>query len=152
MTEKDLMAQPLAKATETIDGHAFTIVVPTGLDTDRSKTYVYWRSKSSFDLPTVSVIYSDMPMTPGEKGPGLSVPEEGQREIARNEALPEGGYLQLDQRKDHRYVELELCRPAAGGSMCCDVQQRVGAKDPPIADYPAVLVWAEKICRSLAPG
>ena len=148
VTDRQLAAAPL----EAVDAKAgtlgFSIQLPRSLlgAAQIDRTNVSWEPKhASFDTPSFTVLFLDMP--PADLGMDQPMGEDAaDRVIARNEHLPGGGYLQLDQRKDHAFFELKVCKPAPGGQLCCDVIQRT---DKPIDGFAEIVAQAEKICTSV---
>lgn len=152
LTNQELVTAPLASVTSQAGTVAFTIDLPISLlkPAEVKDSYSTWEPKGAwFDTPSFTVTAVGMPMGPDEVGlpmPMAGSEEEAQaRVIARAEKLPDGGYIHLDQRKDERFFELEVCRPDHD-TVCCSVMQRA---DKPIAAFKETLQMAEKICRSM---
>ena len=110
--------------------------------------YSTWEAKAAwFDTPTISVQFSEFPMSPDSTGDTEPLGDDAKdRVIARAEKLADGGYLNLDERKDKQFFRLEVCRPAHDGKLCCSVVQR---SDKPLDAFDEIVGFAEKICKSM---
>ena len=152
VTSHELATAPLETATGTIGAMGFSLQLPVSLlrPAKLEGTNVTWEPKKAWlDTPDFTVSFLDMPLPEDSTGTPTPISDEGSaREIARAEKLPGGGYLHLDQRKDHAFFELEVCRPVTGGQLCCSVIQRA---DKPIAGFTEIVGLAEKVCTSLKP-
>ena len=150
VTSHELATAPLENATGKAGAQAFSIQLPLSVlkPAKAEGTNVSWEPKKAWlDTPDFLVSFLDMPMTPDSTGMPMPMGTDGSdREIARAEKLPDGGYIHLDQRKDHAFFELEVCRPVPAGQLCCNVIQRA---DKPIDGFAEIVGLAEKVCRSL---
>ncbi len=112
--------------------------------------YVTWEVQQAWtDTPGFTVQLRPAPLP--AQHTGASEPfgsDAAERAIVRAELLPEGGYLNVDQRKDKKYVMVEVCRPVPSGRLCCTVQQRASE---PIAGFAELVGLAEKVCTSMKP-
>jgi len=154
---KELVAAKLESVASTAQGHAFTVDLPASLlkKPEVKGAYATWSPKKEwFDSPSFTVQYSDIPLIDGSTGMDKPIGQDAdQRKIVRAEKLPDGGYLNIDQRTDHAFVLVEVCRPAPGGSMCCHVTQRVDdRKKETIEDFDQAVALYTKICTSMKPG
>ncbi len=152
ITNHALATTPLQPFTGKAGSVAFSIQVPLAElkapETDRA--YVTWEAKRGwFDTPSFTVQFNELPFSPDSTGDTQPFGDDAKdRTIARAEKLPDGGYLNLDQRTDHAFFRLEVCRPAASGSLCCAVSQR---SDKPLESFDEIVAFAEKVCRSMKP-
>lgn len=155
MSNHAVAATPLQSVTEKTgkgdaSGVAFTIDLPMAAlgAPERTDTAVSWEPKKAWlDSPTFTILYSDMPMQADDTGDPEPFGEDAkERVIARAEKLPDGGYLNLDQRNDHRFFNLEVCRPVPKGKLCCTVIER---GDKPLDAFDEIVGLAEKVCRSM---
>ncbi|HVV86682.1 MAG TPA: hypothetical protein VHE35_26670 [Kofleriaceae bacterium] len=153
VSTKELVAAPLVSTSATAGGKPFTVDLPTSLlkKPEVKDAYATWAPTHEwFDSPGFTVQYMDMPLREGSTGPSEPMGQDAaDRKIVRAEALPGGGYINVDQRTDKKFVALQVCRPAPGGYMCCSVTQRA---DKPIDDFDAAVALYAKICTSLKPG
>jgi hypothetical protein len=153
ITNKEILAAPLTQVTSKAAAVTFTIDLPASVlkPAEVKGSYSAWEPKAAwFDTPSFTVVMVDFPMSPDSTGTTIPMAgddeERAARVIARAEKLPDGGYINLDQRKDQKFYELEVCRPQGGGSLCCHLIQR---DDKPIAEFDAMVQLAEKVCRSM---
>ena len=153
VTTKELVAAPLVSTSSTAGGKPFTIDLPASLlkPPEVKDAYATWAAREEwFDSPGFTVQYGELPLDDTDTGPTTPMGEDAaDRKIARADKLPGGGYLNVDQRTDHKFVVVEVCRPASGGHMCCTVTQRA---DKPIDDFDAAVAVYTKVCTSLKPG
>lgn len=154
VSTKELVAAPLVSTTSTAAGKPFTIELPGSLlkPPEVKGAYSTWSPTHEwFDSPGFTVQYSDLPLAPDGTGPSTPIGQDAaDRKIVRAEKLPGGGYINVDQRTDKKFVAVEVCRRASdGGAMCCTVTQRA---DKPIEDFEAAVALYTKICMSMKPG
>jgi 3-oxoadipate enol-lactonase len=152
VTIKELAAAKLETVEGTAGGKAFTIDLPKSLlkKPEVSGAYSTWEpQKAWFDTPDFTVQFNDMPMSPDSTGSPTPIGDDAaKRKIVRAEKLPDGGYINLDARDDKAFYNLEVCRPAFGGALCCTMIQRA---DKPIDGFADAIALGEKICRSMKP-
>ena len=153
----ELAATPLQSVTEKTgtgsnDVAGFTIDLPVALlgVPDRDAASISWEPKKAWlDSPTFTILYNDIPMEPDDTGDKEPFGDDAaERKIVRAERLPDGGYLNLDQRNDHKFFKLEVCRPLAKGTLCCSVIER---SDKVLDAFTEIVGLAEKVCRSMKP-
>jgi hypothetical protein len=152
VTDRALVAAPLETVNAKAGPLAFSIQLPMSLlaAPEVEGVNVEWEAKHGpMDAPSFTVTSLDTPLGPDDLGLTQPIGDDAaDRVVARNEHLPGGGYLQLDQRKDHAFFDLTVCKPAPGGHVCCSVIQRTRQ---PIDGFAEMVGLAEKICRSVTP-
>jgi len=143
---KKLATSPQVKTVGTARAFKFTIALPAGARPTTSGDYTTYELGNPMTGVTVTVRYYDS-MFAGDSAPMGQ--DAADRVMARQEALPDGGHVTLDVRKDHRFFAFELARKVGDAVIGCTIIQRVQA---PIEDFDAVTTWAETACRSVAPA
>lgn len=150
VSNQTLVKTPLQNVASTAATVAFTIDLPMAelKPSEVKDAYSTWEPKKAwFDTPSFTVVFSDFPMSPDSKGPTEPIGDDAKdRVIARNEKLPDGGYIALDKRTDQKFFVLQVCRPVNNGGLCCSVSQRA---DKPIEAFDEIVAFAEKVCRSM---
>ncbi|MDB4954049.1 MAG: hypothetical protein JWO36_1618 [Myxococcales bacterium] len=153
VSNKALIAAPLSTVTSKAGTIEFTIDLPVSLlkPAELSGVNATFNPKDEWlDTPSFTVMFNEFPMSPDDVGEKQIISDGGEeaanRVIARAEKLPDGGYINVDQRKDEKYLRLEVCRPQSGGKLCCSLQQRA---DKPIEAFKDMLQLGEKACRSM---
>ncbi|HUS28349.1 MAG TPA: hypothetical protein VMZ53_07570 [Kofleriaceae bacterium] len=150
ISNHELASTPLQNVASTAGTVAFTIDLPSAAlkPPEVKGAYSTWEPKKAwFDTPSFTVLFSEMPMSPDATGDSQPLGDDAKdRTIARAEKLPDGGYINVDQRTDHAFFKLEVCRPVNNGSLCCSVIQRA---DKPIDSFDESLKMAETICTSM---
>lgn len=149
-TNAQIIAAPLVAIDSTADGKPFSIQLPLGVlkKAEVNGAYSTWHVKQDWlTTPSFTVTASAMKMKDGETGDATPMGNDvSERVIARAEALDDGGYINLDERKDHAFFNLEVCRPSGEGRLCCSVMQR---DKNPIASYAEMVAFAEKVCKTM---
>lgn len=150
ISNEALAAAPLQNVAAKAGGVDFAIDLPVSelKPAEIKDAYATWEPKKAwFDTPSISVVFSEMPMSPDATGESTPIGDDAKdRAIVRAEKLPDGGYLNLDARNDHAFFALEVCRPLAAGKLCCSVIQR---SEKPLDGYDKIVGFAEKVCRSM---
>ena len=152
VTTQELVAAPLVSTASTAGGHAFTIDLPASLlkKPEVKDAYATWEPIAAWtDTPDFTVQFTDMALRDDETGDAAPMGDDAaDRKIVRAEKLPDGGFLNLDQRTDKKFFLMHVCRPATGGKLCCTMIQRASK---PIDGFADAVSLGEKICKSMKP-
>jgi hypothetical protein len=147
-----LATTPLQNVAGTAGGIAFTIDLPMAelKPAEVKDPYSTWEPKKAwFDTPSFTVQYNELGYSADYTGDTVPMGDDAKdRKIVRAEKLPDGGFINLDERNDRAFFNLELCRPLAKGALCCSVIQR---NDKPLEAFDEIVGLAEKVCRSMKP-
>lgn len=145
-----LATTPLQNVAGKADAIGFTIDLPMAeLKAPEVKgVYSSWEPKKAwFDTPTFTVQYNELGYPADYTGEPEPLGDDAKdRKVVRAEKLPDGGFINVDERNDHAFFKLELCRPLAKGVLCCSVIQR---NETPLEAFDEIVGLAEKVCRSM---
>ncbi len=150
VSNRTLAATKLETVSSKAGAIAFAIDLPAAQlqPAEVKNAYATWDPKhATMDAPTFTVQFVDQPLSPDSTGDIAPIGDDAKdRTIARAEKLPDGGYLNLDQRNDHAFFHLEVCRPVPAGTLCCSVIER---DSKPIEAFAEIVALADKVCRSM---
>lgn len=151
----DHSREPLTRVHDTVQGVAFSIDLPAGLEREAKDAYVHWTmGGNSFLEPAITVMKLDgasFPATVDEAAERALLIKDEERVVPSKRATAQG-FLVSTQRPDGQFLEV-TCNVKKGDTILEGTWiQRTGtgrSTDQPIPSLDATRAWAEQICGSL---